>query len=56
MLLVKSSGPYLDYNNNNNNNNHNNNNNNNNNYKKKCSTTGITKTVVCVILSMGWCI
>ena len=22
----------------------------------QCSTTGVTKTVVCVILSVGWCI
>ena len=22
----------------------------------QCSTTGVTKAVICVILSMGWCI
>ena len=25
-------------------------------HSKQCSTTGITKAVVCVILSVGWCI
>ena len=25
-------------------------------HSSKCSTTGVTKAVVCVILSVGWCI
>ena len=25
-------------------------------HSSQCSTTGLTKTVVCIILSVGWCI
>ena len=25
-------------------------------HSSQCSTTGVTKVVVCVILSVGWCI